>query len=532
MRKARLLSLFAVGSLAVTLICVSGILVGQADEQMDRSVSAIGSPFAILHSFAGHPNDGASPYGSLTLSGTTLYGMNNTGGANGLGAIFKFDTTTDLETVLHSFAGGANDGQYPLESLTLSGTTLYGMTQAGGSNGFGTIFKFDTKTNGLTVLHSFAGGTNDGAGPQGSLTLSGTTLYGMTREGGAGDGGTIFKFDTKTNGLTVLHSFAGGTNDGQYPPGSLTLSGTTLYGMTYYGGAGDLGTIFKFDTKKNVETVLHSFAGGTNDGAYPYGSLTLSGTTLYGMTFEGGAGGKGTIFKLDTKTNVVTVLHSFAGGANDGASPYGSLTLSGTTLYGMTEAGGADGGFGTIFSIPTFLLSTIAGVVTSSAGPAMPGVTVTLSQPHWSSQTTTGQSGAYSFPDLAPGNYTVTPSLTGYVFTPKSILVSVNGSTPAKDFTGAPVTISGTVTFNGAPVKTNLTINLSGKASGAYPTDTSGGYISSPLANGAYKVTPTLTHPLPVPKASPPSATIVINGKSVTQNFTYKWVSSCGDCHP
>ena len=532
MRKARLLSLFAVGSLAVTLICVSGILVGQADEQMDRSVSAIGSPFAILHSFAGHPNDGASPYGSLTLSGTTLYGMNNTGGANGLGAIFKFDTTTDLETVLHSFAGGTNDGAGPQGSLTLSGTTLYGMTREGGAGDGGTIFKFDTKTNGLTVLHSFAGGTNDGQYPPGSLTLSGTTLYGMTYYGGAGDLGTIFKFDTKKNVETVLHSFAGGTNDGAYPYGSLTLSGTTLYGMTFEGGAGGKGTIFKLDTKTNVVTVLHSFAGGANDGASPYGSLTLSGTTLYGMTRSGGAGQAGTIFKFDTATDLVTVLHSFAGGANDGASPYGSLTLSGTTLYGMTEAGGADGGFGTIFSIPTFLLSTIAGVVTSSAGPAMPGVTVTLSQPHWSSQTTTGQSGAYSFPDLAPGNYTVTPSLTGYVFTPKSILVSVNGSTPAKDFTGAPVTISGTVTFNGAPVKTNLTINLSGKASGAYPTDTSGGYISSPLANGAYKVTPTLTHPLPVPKASPPSATIVINGKSVTQNFTYKWVSSCGDCHP
>ncbi len=583
MRKARLLSLFAVGSLSVTLICMSGILAGQADERMDGSVPAIASPFAILHSFAGHPNDGASPFGSLAISGTTLYGMTGNGGANGLGAIFKFDTTKNVLTVLHSFAGGTNDGDSPVDSLTLSGTILYGMTYHGGANGLGTIFKFDTTKNVLTVLHGFAGGANDGASPSGSLTLSGTTLYGMTRSGGAGERGTIFKFDTTKNVITVLHSFAGAPNDGASPYGTLSLSGTTLYGMTLWGGAGDWGTIFKFDTTKNVLTVMHSFAGRPSDGQYPYGSLalsgttlygmtfegsagdqgtifkcdtttglvtflhnfaggasdgqypyygslTLSGTTLYGMTFEGGAGGKGTIFKLDTTTDLVTVLHGFAGGANDGASPYGSLTLSGTTLYGMTFQGGANN-LGAIFSMPSGPLYTIAGIVTSSAGPAMPGVTVTLSQPKWSSQTTTSQSGAYSFFDLTPGNYVITPSLTGYVFTPNSISVSVKGRTPVKNFTCAPVTISGAVTFNGAPVTTNLTINLSGKASGAYSLDASGDYMSGPLANGSYKVTPTIKHPSPAPKASPSSATIVINGKSVTQNFTYIWATSCGSCH-
>ena len=46
----------------------------------------------------------------------------------------------------------------------------------------------------------------------------------------------------------------------------------------------------------------------------------------------------------------LTVLHNFTGGA-DGSSPDGSLTLSGTTLYGLTNRGGSVNG-GVAFSIP------------------------------------------------------------------------------------------------------------------------------------------------------------------------------------
>ena len=117
MRKARLLSLFAFGGLAVTLICMIGILVGQANEQTDGSVSAKASPFTILDPF--DPANGANPSGSLTLSGTTLYGVTNMGGDNDKGTIFKFDTEKNVKTVLHSLSGGTNEGAYPSGTLTL-----------------------------------------------------------------------------------------------------------------------------------------------------------------------------------------------------------------------------------------------------------------------------------------------------------------------------------------------------------------------------------------------------------------------------
>ncbi len=91
MRKARLLSLFAVGSLVATIICMVGVPGGKADEQMDGPVSVTASPYKIVSSF-NSANCGAGPNGSLTLSGTTLYGMTGEGGDYGSGTIFKLDT--------------------------------------------------------------------------------------------------------------------------------------------------------------------------------------------------------------------------------------------------------------------------------------------------------------------------------------------------------------------------------------------------------------------------------------------------------
>jgi uncharacterized repeat protein (TIGR03803 family) len=63
-----------------------------------------------------------------------------------------------------------------------------------------------------------------------------------------------------------LYSFAGGT-DGASPFGLVSLNGT-LYGMTEFGGASNVGTVFSV-TPAGTEHVLYSFKGG-NDGEYPF----------------------------------------------------------------------------------------------------------------------------------------------------------------------------------------------------------------------------------------------------------------------
>jgi uncharacterized repeat protein (TIGR03803 family) len=94
----------------------------------------------------------------------------------------------------------------------------------------------------------------------------------------------------------VIYSF-GGDPDGANPKRSVTLSGSSLYGTTVYGGTGD-GTVFQLLSSSGSwsETVLYSFAGGTGDGSYPYAGLLLSGGVFYGTTYYGGTHNAGTVF--------------------------------------------------------------------------------------------------------------------------------------------------------------------------------------------------------------------------------------------
>jgi uncharacterized repeat protein (TIGR03803 family) len=306
----------------------------------------------LLHEFAGGAADGYGPYGSLILSGSTLYGMTYFGGYNDYGTIFKVQIDGSGFTLLHEFAGDADDGWAPKGSLIIYGSTLYGMTNFGGSGSYGTIFKIQTNGSGFALLHEFAGGAADGAFPDGDLILSGSTLYGMTAYGGDSNNGTVFKIETNVSGFALLHKFTGGATDGKRPNGSLIISGSMLYGMTNAGGDSDLGTIFKIETDGTGYALLHEFAGGAADGSNPnYGSLILSGSTLYSMTRYGGDSNKGTIFNIQTNGTGFTLVHEFTG--TDGAFPYDcSLIISGSVIYGMTTMGGY-GNAGVIFKIQT-----------------------------------------------------------------------------------------------------------------------------------------------------------------------------------
>ncbi len=298
------------------------------------------------------------PYGSLTLSGTTLYGMTSAGGANSYGNLFSAGANGSSIQNLVSFTGtaGTATGQMPHGSLTLSGTTLFGMTYEGGASIDGNIFSAGTDGTNVQNLVSFTGpggGTASGSNPRGSLTLCGTTLYGMTFAGGAGGYGNIFSAGTDGTSYQNLVSFTGlgGAASGNGPSGSLTLSGTTLYGATLEGGVNGYGNIFSAGTDGTNFQNLLSFTGtgGAASGDAPTGSLTLSGTTLYGTTLLGGADGDGNIFSVGIDGSGYQNLYSFTGGA-DGGLPQGDLTLSGGTLFGTTSRDGANG-YGTVFAL-------------------------------------------------------------------------------------------------------------------------------------------------------------------------------------
>ncbi len=331
-------------------------------------VNTDGSGFQVLHQFSGGAGDGRSPRMEVTVSGSSLYGLTMAGGVSNLGTVYKLDKDGVNYQMMHSFTGYATgDGDSPGAGLAIGGSTLYGVTASGGSLNAGTLFKIGTDGSGYQNLRSFIFNDQDGITPWSAMAIEGSMLYGWSRSGGAFRSGTVYRVRTDGSGYEVLHDFTGGANDGDYPLyGAPVLAGSTLYGMTVNGGDFNYGTLFKISTNGSGFQLLHEFAGGTGDGRGPNTGLTLSGTDLYGVTPSGGAYDKGTLFRVSTDGGGYEVLHHFVGGNDDGATPYGAPTIIEDKLYGTTAAGG-DYGSGTLYTFAIPEPSSIALVAISAA---------------------------------------------------------------------------------------------------------------------------------------------------------------------
>jgi hypothetical protein len=158
---------------------------------------------------------------------------------------------------------------------------------------------------------------------------------------------------------------------------------------------------------------------------------------------------------------------------------------------------------------------SISGTVTlSSTG--LQGVTVTLSGAA-SASASTDAFGNYTFAGLVDGSYAVTPSMSGYTFSPSSSAQVVSGAhIKGVNFTATPVvpdthSISGTVTLGSTGLQ-GVTMTLSGDASATTTTDGSGNYTFSGLGNGSYTLTPSLSEYT----FNPSSSTEEISGSDIT----------------
>jgi uncharacterized repeat protein (TIGR03803 family) len=108
-----------------------------------------------------------------------------------------------------------------------------------------------------------------------------------------------------------------------------------------------------------ILTSLHGFSGGINDGALPSADMILGRDgNFYGTTEGNGISGDQVIFRA-SPAGVITVLHTFGSITNSSGQPLdgdfvegGLVQGSDGTLYG-TASGGGPTDSGTIFSITT-----------------------------------------------------------------------------------------------------------------------------------------------------------------------------------
>jgi len=337
----------------------------------------------ILHSFGG-TGDGTWPSGSLILDDFgNLYGVTSAGGKIGYGGVFELTpdpTGMWVESLIYSFAGYPNDGATPIAGLIADGQgNLYGTTEYGGGGacfndyyeGCGTVFQLSPAKQGSwaeTVLHSFAGYPADGYAPVTTLAVDqNNNLYGSTSLGG-GDKrcadnlgrylgcGTLFELSFVSGTWTESQFYAfsqGSSRWGVAPSALVSDENGSLYGTTANDGAYGGGTFYhiKFDIGQGwLLRRIYEFGGYPGDGLGPNGVILDGMGNAYGTTGGGGnssaCAGCGTVFQISRRgddTFAERVLYSFKGPFGDGKAPTSGITLgSSQNLFGVTEQGGLD----------------------------------------------------------------------------------------------------------------------------------------------------------------------------------------------
>jgi uncharacterized repeat protein (TIGR03803 family) len=143
---------------------------------------------------------------------------------------------------------------------------------------------------------------------------------------------------------TTFEEIFGFARDAANPTDSLIQAANgDFYGTTIAGGTASLGTVFKLTSTGQLVTLV-SFTG--TNGSYPRGTLAMDDAgNLFGTTYAGGNFNQGTIFELTTSGQLITLYHFGNGPA---ANPYGGL-VRGTNgdFYGTTET------YSSVFQIST-----------------------------------------------------------------------------------------------------------------------------------------------------------------------------------
>ncbi len=349
---------------------------------------------SILYSFA-EGTDGGQPWTGVVMDKKgNLYGTTSAGGNASCGPIHGFCGTvyelspngngTWTETVLVDFT--YDNGLTPYGSLILDNAgNLYGTTEAGGADGWGTVFELSPDGDGTwtqTILHSF-GIDNNGAKPSSNLLFDAQgNLWGTTSLGGLLHDclenygcGTIFEMSPESGGSWSEKPVLAFNSKNGSPPNGLILDASgDLFGVTPYGGLGTCdgfivdgcGEIFELVSSSSgfQPRIIRQF---TNDPvAVPNGIAMDSQGNIYGTSFEGGAKTCGinqpcgTIYKAALQGDgsyQFSVLYEFPGEGAQGFWPYAPLTIDGAgNIYGSTGNGGnlscgIAGGCGVVFQV-------------------------------------------------------------------------------------------------------------------------------------------------------------------------------------
>lgn len=262
---------------------------------MFLTLGAWASSYKIIYTFTGR-GDGAFPFDSGTLIidhyDGSLYGTTQYGGQCGQGIDFILSPNSNGSwtiTNLHSFCGGS-DGAYPVGgvdggeiqydcSLPKGSCPSEGSVTEGGNGNLGGYFS----TQSFYLFNPLWGGVTTPYAPSTGLSFVGNDGNAWPDRvdagfyGGLNGHGGIHGTGTYADGYDFCA--LPGCADGANPASVVVQDGAyNRYGMTMLGGANNAGVVYEWFAKNapNQPTewyklvVLHSFEGGSNDGANPF----------------------------------------------------------------------------------------------------------------------------------------------------------------------------------------------------------------------------------------------------------------------
>jgi uncharacterized repeat protein (TIGR03803 family) len=269
--------------------------------------------------------DGANPAASL-VQGTdgNFYGTTAFGGNGGHGTIFKI-TSAGVFTLLHSFClqfnkqGYCSDGFEPRAGLVQGADgNFYGTTSADG-NGLGTVFQI-TPGSTFTTLYYFGSNSTDGGKPNAALIqATDGNFYGVTDAFGANGDGTIFEI-TPGGTETTLYSFTAVSS--LRTQELVQASDGNFYGTTDSGGIKGDGTVFK------LAMGLAPFVKTQPTSGKVGAAVKIFGTNLTGATSVSFNGTPATFTVVSSSEITTTVPAGATTGTVQVATPGGTLTTN------------------------------------------------------------------------------------------------------------------------------------------------------------------------------------------------------------
>ena len=414
-------------------------------------------------------------------------------GANVTAVNFSTVTYTISGTISGTGGNGATVTLSGAASASVTANSSGAYTFTGMANGSYTVtpsmtgFTFTPASQAVTVSSANVTGVNFSTV---TYTISGTI---------SGTGG---------NGATVTLSGAASATVTANSSGAYTFTGVANGSYTVTPSKSG----FTFSPTSQAVTVSSANVTGVNFSTVTY---TISGTIS-------GTGGNGATVTLSGAASATVTANSSGAYTFTGLAS-GSYTVT-PSLTGFTFSPTSQAVTVSSANVTAVNFSTVTYTLSGNLSPAANGSGATLTLGGASSATTSaGSSGNYSFSGLTNGTYSVTPSKSGYTFSPAAQSATINGANVANvNFT---VSVGSSVVVSISPTSASLstggtqqfTATVTGTSNTAVTwlatggTVSSGGLYTAPGTAGNYTVTATSA----ANTTKSASATVAVNSGNV-----------------